>query len=188
MKNTLLATVVLSALLAACSSTPTNTSSATPAGDAKAGTASGNAKATDIKDNKVATVTPATPAGSNGWAALKDPNNILSKRSVYFDFDKYEVKLDFMPLVEAHANFVKANSSAKVLVQGNADERGSREYNLALGQKRANAVKQSLTILGVKDDQIEAVSLGKEKPRNTGHDEAAWAENRRDDILYNGEY
>ncbi|WP_018604984.1 peptidoglycan-associated lipoprotein Pal [Uliginosibacterium gangwonense] len=180
MKKTLLASVILSALLAACTTTPTEQAAPTTP---TAGTAT--------------TTTPTTPAvtqaadttkKANPWDALKDPNNILSKRSVYFDFDKYEVKLDYMPLVEAHAKFLKANGDAKVLVQGNADERGSSEYNLALGQKRANAVKQTLTTLGVKDSQIEAVSLGKEKPRATGHDEASWAENRRDDILYNGEY
>jgi peptidoglycan-associated lipoprotein len=76
----------------------------------------------------------------------------------------------------------------KMLIQGNADERGSREYNLALGQKRADAVKRSLLVLGAKEDQVESVSLGEEKPKNPGHDEAAWAENRRGDILYSGEY
>lgn len=178
MKKTLLASVILSALLAACTTTPTEqAASTTPT----AGTATTPAKAGDT--NKTVDTKKANP-----WDALKDPNNILSKRSVYFDFDKYDVKLDYMPLVEAHAKFLKANGDAKVLVQGNADERGSSEYNLALGQKRANAVKQTLTTLGVKDSQIEAVSLGKEKPRATGHDEASWAENRRDDILYNGEY
>jgi len=186
MKQTLLATVILSALLAACSSTPTTTTATTPATDAKAGTAAKDGK-TDIKDNKVTTATPAKK-NEFTWEALKDPKSILSKRSVYFDYDQYEVKLDYMPLVEAHAKFLKANANAKALIQGNADERGSREYNLALGQKRAAAVKQTMTILGVKEDRIEAVSLGEEKPRKTGHDEESWTENRRGDILYNGEY
>lgn len=179
MKKTLLASVILSALLAACTTTPTEQAAPTTP---TAGTAT-TAKPADTTTKPVDTAKKANP-----WDALKDPKNILSKRSVYFDFDKYEVKLDYMPLVEAHAKFLKANGDAKVLVQGNADERGSSEYNLALGQKRANAVKQTLTTLGVKESQVEAVSLGKEKPRATGHDEASWAENRRDDILYNGEY
>ncbi len=98
------------------------------------------------------------------------------------------MKLDYFPVIEAHSKFLKKNTTGKVLIQGNADERGSSEYNLALGQKRAEAVKTTLKLLGVKEDQIEAVSLGKEKPRNPGHDEAAWAENRRADILYKGEY
>lgn len=183
MKKSLLATVVLSALLAACSSTPTTT--ATTATDATAGKA-GSANA-DVKKDTITTAKPEAKKGDT-WAALTDPNNILSKRSVYFDYDKYEVKLDYMPIVEAHAKFIKANDKAKVLIQGNTDDRGSREYNLALGQKRAAAVKQTLTILGVKEDRVEAVSLGEEKPRKTGHDEESWAENRRGDILYNGEY
>jgi len=137
------------------------------------------------------TVTPVTPAKeepSTGLAALKDPKNILSKRSVFFDFDQYLIKAEFRPLIEAHARFMVANPRMKMLIQGNADERGSREYNLALGQRRADAVRKSLTLLGAKEAQIEAVSLGEEKPRNPGHDEAAWAENRRGDMLYSGEY
>lgn len=175
MKKTLLATAILASLLAACSSTPPAT---TQKAEAKPGTAT--TTATETK--------PAEPAKADPWAVLKDPNNILSKRSVYFDFDKYNVKDEYKEMLEAHATFIKLNEKAKVLIQGNADERGSREYNLALGQKRAAAVKQTLSILGVKEDQLEAVSLGEEKPRNEGHDEAAWTENRRGDILYNGEY
>ncbi|MDR1849492.1 MAG: OmpA family protein, partial [Zoogloeaceae bacterium] len=87
-----------------------------------------------------------------------------------------------------HGNFLNANRQLKVLIQGNTDERGSHEYNLALGQKRAEAVRQMLLLLGVQEGQVEAVSLGEEKPRAEGHDEAAWAENRRSDILYSGEF
>lgn len=118
---------------------------------------------------------------------LKDPKNILSKRSVYFDFDRYVVKDEYRPLVQAHAQYLRTNTGARVLLQGNADERGSREYNLALGQKRADSVKNAMTLSGAQETQIEAVSLGEEKPRATGHDEASWAENRRTDIRYLGE-
>jgi len=121
-------------------------------------------------------------------AALKDPNNILSKRSVYFDFDKYDIKDEYKGLVEAHAKYLRDNSGAKMLVQGNADERGSREYNLGLGQRRADSVKRALILLGGKESQIESVSLGEEKPVCTEHAEGCWAKNRRDDMLYNGEY
>ena len=121
-------------------------------------------------------------------AQLKNPNSILSKRSVYFDYDQYVIKDEFKPLIEAHAKFLVKNPSYKVLIQGNADERGSREYNLALGQKRAEAVKKALALLGAHDTQIEAVSLGKEKPRCSEHTEECWAQNRRADILYTGEY
>lgn len=115
---------------------------------------------------------------------LNDPNGPLAKRSVYFDFDSYTVKSDYQSVLSAHAQYLNANKSRKVLIQGNTDERGTSEYNLALGQKRAEAVRRSLNSLGVADSQLEAVSLGKEKPKALGHDEAAWAENRRADIVY----
>jgi peptidoglycan-associated lipoprotein len=118
---------------------------------------------------------------------LKDPRSMLSKRSVYFDFDRYEVKDEFKPLVEAHAKYLAGNKSARMTVQGNCDERGSREYNIALGQRRADQVKRMMALYGATDGQVETVSFGKEKPRNQGHDEAAWAENRRDDMVYAGE-
>ena len=115
---------------------------------------------------------------------LNDPKGILAKRSVYFDFDSYIVKDEFKPVVEAHAKYLSTNKGRKVLIQGNTDERGGREYNLALGQKRAEAVRKAMSLLGVAETQMEAVSLGKEKPKATGSDEAAWAENRRSDIVY----
>jgi peptidoglycan-associated lipoprotein len=118
---------------------------------------------------------------------LTDPNNILSKRSVYFDFDSYVVKDEYRSLVQAHAQYLRDNGNARVLLQGNTDERGSREYNLALGQRRADAVRHAITLSGAKESQIESVSLGEEKPRATGHDESSWAENRRTDIRYQGE-
>ena len=118
---------------------------------------------------------------------LTDPNNILSKRSVYFDFDSYVVKDEYRSLVQAHAQYLRDNGNARVLLQGNTDERGSREYNLALGQRRADSVKNAMTLSGAKESQIESVSLGEEKPRGLGHDEASWAENRRTDIRYQGE-
>ena len=131
--------------------------------------------------------TPGKP-GASPFAALKDPSSILSKRTVYFDFDKFDVKPEYRPLVEAHAKFLRENPSAKMLIQGNADERGSREYNVGLGQRRSDAVKKMLTLLGAREDQIEAVSLGEEKPACAEHSEECWAKNRRDDMLYSGEY
>ncbi len=115
---------------------------------------------------------------------LDDPKSTLAKRSIYFDYDSYIVKNEFKPVIEAHAAYLSKNTNRKVLIQGNTDERGGREYNLALGQKRAEAVRKSLTTLSVSDAQIEAVSYGKEKPKATGSNEAAWAENRRADIVY----
>jgi peptidoglycan-associated lipoprotein len=116
--------------------------------------------------------------------ALNDPKGILAKRSIYFDLDSYTVKDEFKPVVEAHARYLSANKARKIVIQGNTDERGGREYNLALGQKRAEAVRRSLSLLGVSDNQMEAVSFGKEKPKAQGSDEEAWAENRRADIVY----
>jgi len=139
------------------------------------------------------TTTGSSAGGVSGSATasttnpLKDPRSILSKRSVYFDFDRYEVKDEFKPLVEAHAKYLSGNKSARMTVQGNCDERGSREYNIALGQRRADQVKRMMALYGATDNQVETVSFGKEKPRNPGHDEGAWAENRRDDMVYAGE-
>ncbi len=124
----------------------------------------------------------------NSNAALRDPKSPLSKRSIYFDYDSYVVKDEFQMLLTAHGKFLAANPKMKMLIQGNADERGSREYNLALGQKRAEAVRKALTLLGAREDQLEAVSLGEEKPRCTDQTESCWAQNRRGDMLYSGEF
>jgi peptidoglycan-associated lipoprotein len=120
-------------------------------------------------------------------SALKDPNNILSKRSVMFDYDSNVVKDEFKPLVTAHARYLQQNPSAKMRIEGNADDRGSREYNLALGQRRADAVKQMMQLLGAKAEQVETVSFGEEKPRCSEASESCWAQNRRGDIAYQGE-
>lgn len=117
----------------------------------------------------------------------KDPANVLSKRSVYFDFDQFVVKDDYRALVNAHAAYLQGHRDARITIQGNADERGSREYNLALGQKRAEAVRKALAVSGAQDSQMEAVSFGEEKPRRTGTTEEDYAENRRADIVYGDE-
>ncbi|HJV86631.1 MAG TPA: peptidoglycan-associated lipoprotein Pal [Noviherbaspirillum sp.] len=154
--------------LTACSSTPVTTAdtSAKPA-----------AAASTADTRNVATVDATKDP-------LNDPNGPLAKRSVYFDFDSYLLKDNSKPVVDAHAKYLSANKGRKIVIQGNTDERGGAEYNLALGQKRAEAVRKSLTVLGVADGQMEAVSFGKEKPKAAGHDEASWAENRRADIVY----
>jgi len=141
-----------------------------------------------VQSKPVTPVEAGKGAGESPFAALKDPNSPLSKRSVYFDYDKFEIKDEYRPLVEAHAKFLRDNPTAKMLVQGNADERGSREYNVGLGQRRADSVKKMLTLLGAKESQVESVSLGEEKPSCNEHNEECWAKNRRGDMLYNGEY
>jgi peptidoglycan-associated lipoprotein len=126
--------------------------------------------------------------GSPGGGVTGDPNDPLSRRVVYFDFDSYVIRPDARPLIDAHANNLKQHPETRVRIAGHADERGSREYNLGLGQKRANAVRQALTLLGVRDTQIEAVSLGEESPVCTEASEPCYARNRRGEFLYPGEY
>lgn len=165
-------------LLAACGTTPTtqeSTSSTTASAPAP------------VDSGKVATVQAQTPTGSS-IPEVNDPNNILSKRTVLFAYDDFAIDPQYNALIQAHARFLASRPDIKILIQGHADERGSHEYNLALGQKRAEALRQALVLQGVKDPQIEAVSLGEEKPAVDGHDESAWSQNRRDYILYPGEY
>ncbi len=105
-------------------------------------------------------------------------------RIIYFDYDSYVIKNEFQPVLEAHAKFLKASPNRKVMIEGHTDERGGREYNLALGQKRAEAVRRALALLGVPDSQMEAVSFGKEKPAAQGNTEDVYAQNRRAELSY----
>ena len=132
------------------------------------------------------TATPSSTARVEG-NPLRDPSSILSKRSVYFDYDSNAVKDEYRGLVQAHSRYLTDKRDARIRIEGNADERGSREYNLALGQKRADAVKQMMVLLGAPASQIETVSFGEEKPRAQGSTEQAFAENRRADIVHQGE-
>jgi peptidoglycan-associated lipoprotein len=105
-------------------------------------------------------------------------------RVVLFDYDSYVIKPEYQSAIEAHARFLKQNGSRRVVIEGHTDERGGREYNLALGQRRSEAVRRALELLGVRDAQVEAVSFGKEKPAVPGNDESAFARNRRAEIAY----
>ena len=145
---------------------------------------------THLKDkeqvaSKVTALSQTATSGSKAEDALADTNSVLSKRSIYFAFDKFDIKESNKPLLEAHAKYLKEHNSAKIVLQGNTDERGSSEYNLALGNRRADSTKKILTLLGVASKQIEVVSFGKEKPQSLCHEESCWAENRRADIVYN---
>lgn len=178
--------IVLAALIAVALAGCQTTSTTAPVEDKSGttpptttGSTSGTTTGGTNQGNVAGSATGANP--------LRDPNNILSKRNVYFEYDSFAVADQYKPIVEAHARYLNANRTAKVTLQGHADERGSREYNIALGQKRADAVKRMMTLLGVQEVIVESVSFGKEKPKNLGHDEAAWAENRRVDIIYAGE-
>jgi peptidoglycan-associated lipoprotein len=117
-------------------------------------------------------------------APLSDAASLLAKRSIYYPFDVSAVQDADKPIVEAHAKYLSEHPDRKVHIEGNTDERGSNEYNLALGQRRADSVKQMLIVGGAKASQIETASYGEEKPKATGHDEAAWSQNRRSDIKY----
>ena len=159
--------LLLSLLVVACSSTkaPAPTVAQTPDSNNSAPAAQSTVKMVEV-------------------SPLDDPKSPLANRSVYFDFDNFKVKTSDEALISAHSKYIATHSTAKVRLEGNADERGGREYNLALGQKRSEAVKKSLELLGVNKDAIEAVSFGKEKPKDPGHTEEAWAANRRVDIVY----
>ena len=138
-----------------------------------------------IEDRTGSSVDPRSVGTVNASSdPLNDPQGVLAKRSVYFDYDSYVVKPEYQQVVANHAKYLQSNKTRKIIIQGNTDERGGAEYNLALGQKRAEAVRKSMSLLGVPESQMEAVSLGKEKPKALGSDEAAWAENRRADIVY----
>ena len=143
--------------------------------DANANTANANAKNANAANAN---------AKANANDPLSDPSSVLAKRSVYFDLDSYVVKDEYKTVMDAHGKYLASRPDRKVLIQGNTDERGGSEYNLALGQKRADAVRRALALRGVPESQMEAVSFGKEKPKAMGSNEEAWRENRRADIAY----
>ena len=175
MKNTALILLVAAAL-AGCASKETKTEA--PVADRSVNQPQANAGAGSMT----------TPNRAENLQGNPLTQGQLAKRSVYFDYDSNAVKDEYRGLVQAHSRYLTADKrDAKIRIEGNCDERGSREYNLALGQRRAEAVKKVMTVLGVNDNRIETVSYGEEKPKSQGHDEQAWAENRRADIRYQGE-
>lgn len=176
MNKGLIGTILLAVMLTACSSKPMKDAASV---DDKSVTSSSSS----TSDSGAST--SGTDTSSMGMNPLTDPNNILSQRSIYFDFDKDEVKAEYRALIEAHAQYLNQNSSASVTLQGHADELGTREYNLSLGQRRAASVKKVVNLLGVQDRQIETISYGEE--RASGTDEASRAKDRRVDIVYQGE-
>jgi len=178
--NRILLSVLMLGVLGACATVTPDQN------DAAVGNGKSGAESVDRPAVRPAESQPLTDKSLAG-NALKDPNNILSKRSVYYDFDSNLVKDEYKPIVVAHARYLREHSSAEMRIEGNADERGSREYNLALGQRRADAVKQMMQLMSVRVTQIETISYGEERPRKASSDEGSWAENRRADIVYQGE-
>jgi peptidoglycan-associated lipoprotein len=170
-KNSLAALLLAAAALAGCSSTPLND---VPV-ENKA--AQPTAPQPPAAQSQVAPVTTGADQGTD-----QGPRNVA--RIIYFDFDSNMIKPEFQPIIEGHARFLRANPQRHIFIEGHTDERGSREYNLALGQRRAEAVRNALKLLGVQDSQVEAVSFGKEKPVDPASNEEAWAKNRRAEIVY----
>lgn len=163
----LIISIVLVNLLAACASEPKKE----PVADAPA------AKTEAPK------MTPAAPAKA-AVDPLNDPTSILAKRSVHYPFDVAVVQDEDKPVVQAHAKYLSEHANRTVRLEGNCDERGSNEYNLGLGQRRADGVQKMLELGGAGAGQLESVSYGEEKPRASGHDEASWSQNRRTDLNY----
>jgi len=189
MNKKLWGSLLLAVMLTACKSTPMVDKPAavedkSPSAAATKPADAASAPSADTSGVKEVVIDSNANAGNN---PLKDPNNILSKRNIYFDFDSDAVKAEYRPLIEAHAKYLLANSNAKLILQGNTDERGTREYNLSLGQRRSVSVKKSFNLLGVQDKQIETVSFGEEKASPNCVDENCHQANRRVDIAYENE-
>jgi peptidoglycan-associated lipoprotein len=174
--NGLLAALIASFALVACGS---NVRLDQPPVEDRSGSAAGGAAAggqgSGVDQRGVAGVQVPATSGTQPAAM---------QRVIYFDYDSFEVKAESAALLEANARYLNANRNVRVALEGHTDERGGREYNLALGQKRAEAVRRALSLLGVQDSQMEAVSFGEEKPAMTGFDESAWSKNRRVEITY----
>jgi len=170
--------LIILSFLAGCSSQPFSEQSAATVEDRNPDTVS----TSEVKPINV------TGSNENGDPRLKDPSSPLSKRTIYFDLDSFIVKDEYKGLLDHHARFLISNGKYKMLIQGNTDERGTREYNLALGQKRAEAIKKALLLLGAKENQLEAVSLGEEHQVCSESAEECWVRNRRGQMLYSGEF
>ena len=170
--NRLIVAAAVAVLVSACSSTKLDT---VPVVD-KSGSNVNTGSTPPVADPR--SVTPVNVDNGN-MAAMQSAN-----RLVYFDYDSYAIRPEFQGVIEMHAKILKGDKAKKVALEGHTDERGGREYNLALGQKRAEAVRRAMTLLGVSENQLEAVSFGKEKPAVQGSTEAAYEKNRRVEITY----
>jgi peptidoglycan-associated lipoprotein len=168
MKKTIISIVLVNLLAACASEKPKETPAAAPAAASAA----------------AAPQAAVAPAAQTALDPLNDPASILAKRSVFYPFDVSTVQDADKPVVQAHAQYLAAHAKRTVRLEGNCDERGSNEYNLALGQRRADGVKKMLELGGAKAEQLDSVSYGEEKPRSYGHDEMSWSQNRRTDLHY----
>jgi peptidoglycan-associated lipoprotein len=177
MRSRLLLLLTVTCLLAACTSSMERQEGATvEERSTSASTAAG--------EQGGAQTYGAGEEASSGFSELNKPGSLLATRTIYFDFDSSEVKPEFNAVLEAHAEYLANHPDVSVTLEGHTDERGSREYNLALGERRAKAVKQQMTLLGAGADQVHVTSYGEERPAVEGHNEAAWSKNRRVEIVY----
>lgn len=169
----LVISVLLANLLVACASDKSNVAAV----DGKTTSAASSGQ-------QSASAGSAAFAGDMANDPLNDPSSLLAKRSVYYQYDQDAIQNSDKPVVQAHAKYLADHPGRSVRLEGNADERGSNEYNLALGQRRADSVKKMLILGGAREGQVETASYGEEKPVATGHDESAWSQNRRTDLKY----
>jgi len=171
--------MVVLLLVAACAVTACASKPSKPAGSDEAGMAAAGAEGAGASN--------ANAGNASGDEEIAGPQaGLLAKRTVYFDFDSSEIKGEGTDIVAAHAKYLATNPTARVRLEGHTDERGSREYNIGLGERRAQAVRRALLLQGAADAQISTVSYGEERPAVAGHDEAAWAKNRRVELVYLG--
>lgn len=194
LNKTLLALAISALMLSACSDTDeqdaglTDGTQNTASGINDAST-SGLNNASGISGSEMSGSGMGGMSGSGDYAStlgpeFNDPNNPLSKRTVYFMLDSSEIMPDFIPVIKAHAQYLIANPGQRITLEGNADERGSREYNIALGEQRGKSVASMMKVQGVSENQLDIVSYGEEKPVAFGSDEPAWEKNRRVELVY----
>ena len=176
MNKNLMIVLIFTAFLFACESTPEKADDAVAVED----------QGTDLSeaDDSEAQAYGTEDDDLSAMSSLDDPTSLLSVRIIYFEYDSSDIRPEYRQTVEAHAAYLTANPSTTLTLEGHADERGSREYNLALGERRAQSIKRQMTLLGASTNQIRTVSYGEERPSIDGHDETAWSENRRVEIIY----
>ena len=172
--NSVLLLIFSVAFLAGCEGTTGTTKDDSSVTSSGSGSSSSDSATTSAADS------------GSAWAGhpLDDPNSLLTKRTVYFEFDESVILEQDRPILEAHAQYLSQNPSAAITLEGHTDERGTREYNLALGERRSIAVRQYMSLLGGSGQQLRTLSYGEERPAATGHNEEAWALNRRVEIIY----
>jgi len=185
MRLTIIAMASSALLFAGCASTSGDPGAGAEAG--QPGAASEGPRAATQGHGSKAVPGSDMKGGRSAVAVTKDAKGVPMQRVIYYGYDEYDVESKYRGIVEAHAKYLRENPGARMTIEGNADERGSREYNVGLGQRRSDNVKKALLLLGVKESQLESVSLGEEKPACTEQGENCWWKNRRGDIRYAGE-